>query len=147
MKMLMDHDQKSGCLNKNKNSDWFTFSNILKLDDQDKMIKMLKTIKFCKKIYDGSLDNDSPFGFHKNCDKFQGTLVILKSGESIVGGYNERNWKGFGYKKSWNSFLFSLNDMTSYSVINEEKAIYCTNNDFPCFGCLFMRWLNNESVF
>src|SRR3990167_8136230 len=57
--------------------------------------------------------------FHQACDNIPNTLVIIKSGQYIAGGYTEVAWSSprertFVGSDSMSSFLFSVNDETVY---------------------------------
>ena len=82
----------------------------------------------------GSLSKD----FHKACDNQGPTLILIKSkNNKTFGGFTPLNWidKGGGqYDKSNQTFLFSLNLMKKYDMININKlAIKCASYG-PNFG-------------
>ena len=76
--------------------------------------------------------------FHKYCDDKGPTLTIVKTTKNkIFGGFTPLNWnnKWGGIKDEFNqTFIFSLNLMKKYDMIDRIKdAIYCDNHD-PHFG-------------
>ena len=81
-----------------------------------------------------------------NSDKYNGTLVICKSGEFIAGGYTDQSWSGKGFKESSRSFLFSLNKVKKYFVQQKKYAIFCKEDLFPIFGCSIMSQFDYEPV-
>ena len=80
-----------------------------------------------------------PLNFHKLCDNKGPTLVLVKTkNNKIFGGFTPLNWKNEGRYICDNSnqtFIFSLNLMKKYDMINKaKKAINCKNDYGPCFG-------------
>ena len=47
-------------------------------------------------LYRASADGNTPAGFHRCCDNKGPTLVLIKSGEYIFGGYTLRSWESPG---------------------------------------------------
>ena len=99
-----------------------------------------KNIDF-KKIFTMSLNGSSCNDFHKYCDNKGPTLTIIKTtNNKIFGGFTPLNWESSGngenkYDKSNQTFLFSLDLMKKFDMINAKKeAIYCTKNNGPYFG-------------
>ena len=79
--------------------------------------------------------------FHKYCDNKEPTLILVKTTkDKIFGGFTPLNWKNgkYNYAKIDNSnqtFIFSLNLMKKYDLINtERKAIRYLKNFGPIFG-------------
>ena len=48
-------------------------------------------LKLC---YRASLHGWSAQQFHQQCDKIAGTVVLVKVGNYIFGGYTDQTWKG-----------------------------------------------------
>ena len=76
--------------------------------------------------------------FHKYCDNKGPTLTLVKTTKNkIFGGFTPLNWNNNGnqlYDKSNQTFIFSLNLMKIYNMINNGgEAIYCDNSG-PNFG-------------
>ena len=97
-----------------------------------------KNIDF-KKIFTMSLNGSSCNDFHKYCDNKGPTITIIKTtNNKIFGGFTPLNWENSGgnkYNKSNQTFIFSLDLMKKFDVINAKKeAIYCTKNNGPYFG-------------
>lgn len=73
--------------------------------------------------------------FHNYCDDKGSTLILIKTNKNkIFGGFTPLNWKKKG--KSIISFIFSLNLIKIYDMINKEgKTIYCNSFSLgPNFG-------------
>ena len=47
----------------------------------------------CSLLYRGSTDGRTPADFHRCCDNKGPTLVVIKSGEYIFGGYTSQSWE------------------------------------------------------
>ena len=104
----------------------------------------LLTRKICKDhqkvtldlLYKASLDTDKASAFHNKCDDAKGTLVLIKSGNGKrFGGYTTCNWKGNSIeKKDDKAFVFSLDKMKVYDIIQGEDAIGC----YPKYGPIFL---------
>ena len=80
--------------------------------------------------------NDSK-DFHKCCDDKETTLTLIKTTkDKIFGGFTPLNWKNDNWDKideSNQTFLFSLNTIKKYDLINTKKyAIHITEG--PYFG-------------
>ena len=76
--------------------------------------------------------------FHNYCDNKGSTLILVKTtNNKIFGGFTPLNWKnngGYIYDESNQTFIFSLNLMKKYDMINNKgKAIYCDSRG-PNFG-------------
>ena len=87
-------------------------------------------------LYKASADSDRAKAFHKKCDKAKSTLVLIETDKKKrFGGYTSVNWQGKSIeKKDENAFIFSLDNMKTYGIIPEEKAIGC----YPKFGPVFL---------
>ena len=99
-----------------------------------------KNIDF-KKIFTMSLNGSSCNDFHNYCDNKGPTITIIKTtNNKIFGGFTPLNWESSGngenkYDKSNQTFLFSLDLMKKFDMINAKKeAIYCSKNNGPYFG-------------
>src|SRR3990167_5382014 len=77
--------------------------------------------------------------FHQACDNIPNTLVIIKSGQYIAGGYTEVAWSSpsqkASHKPSKLTFLFSVNRQKTYSVTDENYAVFHYVDRGPSFGC------------
>jgi len=47
----------------------------------------------CSLLYRASTDGKTPEDFHRCCDNKGPTLVLIKSGEYIFGGYTSQSWE------------------------------------------------------
>ena len=89
-------------------------------------------------LYKASVDSDKASAFHKKCDQANKTLVLIETDQRIrFGGFTTQNWKGNNVdKKDENAFVFSLDKMKTYDIIEGENAIGCYKNFGPIFlGC------------
>jgi hypothetical protein len=69
-------------------------------------------LKLC---YRASLHGWSSQDFHKLCDDKAGTIVLIKVGNWIFGGYTDQTWQGnnyyftnFHHFCTWINFIFNL---------------------------------------
>ena len=125
-------------------NDEFVKSSIINndIDKQNIIIKWIKekinktSIKF-ELIFKMSEYGPDPLNFHKTCDNKGPTLVLVKTkNNKIFGGFTPLNWKNSGRYICDNSnqtFIFSLNLMKKYDMINNQRAIFCDSRG-PCFG-------------
>ena len=64
--------------------------------------------------------------FHSYCNNKGPTLVLIKTAKNrIFGGFTPLNWKNDGsrqYDESNQTFIFSLNLMKKYDMINKKKV-------------------------
>ncbi|RHZ88765.1 hypothetical protein Glove_21g339 [Diversispora epigaea] len=90
-----------------------------------------------------SRDGNSSYTFHQKCDNQGATIVIAKiqNSDRLVGGYNPLDWNSNGYKTTYDSFLFSMNDKNNISgatigriLQSHGNAIFCNNGYGPTFG-------------
>ena len=75
--------------------------------------------------------------FHQACDNIPNTLVIIKSGQYIAGGYTEVAWSSpaeWVRLKAVKAFVFSVNRQKVYPVSEQICAIYCDRAYGPMFG-------------
>jgi len=93
-------------------------------------------------LYRASTDGNTPADFHRCCDNKGPTLVLIKSGEYIFGGYTSKSWEsGCSWKviADSQSFLFTLVNPSGNQPIKltpkPGAAIRCRNNHGPAFGC------------
>ena len=92
-----------------------------------------------EKIFIMSKNGISSKDFHNYCDNKGPTLIIVKTTKNkIFGGFTPLDWENRGgnkYDKNNQTFLFSLNSMEKYDMIDIEKeAIYCSEEYGPIFG-------------
>jgi hypothetical protein len=93
-----------------------------------------KNIKY-KIIFRSNFDGDLAQSFHQKCDKIKNTLILIKaSGNKRFGGFTSETWDGNDInKKDDNSFIFSIDKMKVYDVIEGENAINCNPDLGPVF--------------
>ena len=78
--------------------------------------------------------------FHNFCDNKGPTLTLVKTTKKkIFGGFTPLNWENkpgyYKYNKNDEPFIFPINLMKKYNLINKEKgAIYCNSENGPNFG-------------
>jgi hypothetical protein len=93
-----------------------------------------KNIKY-KLIYRASTDGDVCTSFHDKCDQYQNTLILIHaSGNKRFGGFTTQNWEGEDVnKKDKNCFIFSIDKMKIYDIIEGQDAINCNQDLGPIF--------------
>ena len=139
--LLIDNIKKFGIIKYNKIDSLIINKDIKKQEAIINWIKQKinkKNIDF-KKIFTMSLNGSSCNDFHNYCDNKGPTITIIKTtNNKIFGGFTPLNWENSGgnkYNKSNQTFIFSLDLMKKFDVINAKKeAIYCTKNNGPYFG-------------
>ena len=75
--------------------------------------------------------------FHQACDNIPNTLVIIKSGQYIAGGYTEVAWESPIepiYKPAHKSFLFSVNTEEVFNLVVSDHAVTHFAHSGPVFG-------------
>ena len=118
-------------------------SVIMSVNDKSYIIteienKMNKKIKQLKKLYQATIDGGDPENFHLKCDNIPNTLVLIKSeGNRKFGGFTPIPWKSEGDyldDKEMKTFVFSLDNKEIYSLKENNKAVFHSKNNGPCFG-------------
>lgn len=94
-------------------------------------------------LYCASVNGKNPGIFHRCCDKKGPTLLVIKSGEYIFGGYASKSWRSAlsvrGIEDS-KSFLFTLEGPSGSEPIRinptpgAHGGIRCYDVIGPCFG-------------
>ena len=110
---------------------------------QDNKELIFLTQRICKNnkkitlnlLYKATVDSDKASAFHHKCDNSPSTLVLVKSSNGKrFGGYTTCSWSGDKEEKNdENAFVFSLDKMKIYDIIEGEEAIKC----YPTFGPIF----------
>ena len=98
-------------------------------------------IKF-ELIFKMSIHGYSSYDFHENCDNMGPTLILIKTTKDrIFGGFTPLNWKeesekGVKFDENDETFIFSLNLMKKYDMIDYrgKEAIKCWNKMGPIFS-------------
>ncbi|XP_028392236.1 E3 ubiquitin-protein ligase TRIM33-like [Dendronephthya gigantea] len=95
--------------------------------------------------YRASCDDWEGRDFHRKCDDVGSTLILVKCGTNIFGGFTDQSWKSstaYGeYKRSNSSYLFSLVNKENIrpfkcliKVGQNDKAISCQRDLSAIFG-------------
>ena len=128
---------------------YYLLNSTILNNEADKQISLINWIKektekeFIKfdLLYKMSENGSSWEDFHKYCDNKGPTLLLIHTTENkIFGGFTPLNWKKIEkneiYDESNQTFIFSLNLMKKYDMINhiENKAIRYLKNYGPIFG-------------
>jgi len=95
-----------------------------------------------------SINGSSSKDFHKFCDNKGPTLTLIKTTTNKnFGGFTPLNWEYSGdslVDESNQTFVFSLNSMKKFDLINKDKtAIYCNWEYGPSFGASDLRIESN----
>ena len=130
-----------------------TFDTKIVNEDKSKQESIINWIKKSinknkikvEKIFSMKINGNLSKDFHNYCDNRGPTLTIIKTtNNKIFGGFTPLNFESYGgikYDKDDQTFIFSLNLMKKYKMINKEKdAIYCEEKYGPYFGgkdCFF----------
>ena len=87
-------------------------------------------------LYKATIDSDKASVFHNKCDSAENSLVLIKSTNGKrFGGFTTCSWEGNSIeKKDDNAFVFSLDKMKIYDIIQGEDAIGC----YPKYGPVFL---------
>lgn len=76
--------------------------------------------------------------FHELCDNKGPTIVFVKSGDYVAGGYTEASWRSIEgtFVESNDAFVFSVTRQKKYPLKPEKQkeAIYCSEVNGPTFG-------------
>ncbi|CAM9634326.1 unnamed protein product [Choristocarpus tenellus] len=110
-----------------------------------------------KLLYRGSLHGFNTSAFHERCDDAHGTVVLVRCGNVVVGGYTDQSWSGTGLKESTDTFVFSLLDSRNCfkpgKMMVKEKngkhyAINCNGDSGPdfCGPLLRIEFEKNRSL-
>jgi len=122
----------------------FKSSSIIK-DDINKMNNIIGWIKEktnkevinFESIFNTKENGYNSKDFHKYCDDKEPTLILIKTTkDKIFGGFTPLNWKNNKYQKvddSNQTFIFSLNAIKKYDLINKKKIAIRTSEG-PYFG-------------
>lgn len=91
-------------------------------------------------LYRASRDGFMASAFHSKCDGKTKTLTIVKSKESVFGGYTTCAWdQSETFKSGYNDFLFSFKNTHNEPIRLDKKlsacsSIYCSGSFGPIFG-------------
>ena len=115
--------------------------NIIKtpaeLDEINGRIKRIlnkRNVKY-KLIFRGKEHGDLSSSFHEKCDNINNTLILIHTScNKRFGGFTTQTWDGEDIKKKDNnSFIFSIDKMRIYDIIQDKNAIYCNPDYGPVF--------------
>lgn len=120
----------------------FTFSRGTIIRDKSELEMIVSKINKYNRgikidlIYKASVDSDKADAFHQNCDNSSSTIVLIETVNGRrFGGYTSQSWEGDCVdKRDPNAFIFSLDKMETYDVIQGKEAIGC----YPDFGPVFL---------
>jgi hypothetical protein len=91
-------------------------------------------------LYRGSRDGMTPNDFHRLCDDKGKTLVLVRVGSCVFGGYADRHWDKSSYGvKAPGSFVFIVvnskgDPITRCNVVRPNKTcMYCKPTCGPAF--------------
>ena len=101
--------------------------------------KTNKNFVYFEIIFAMNINGTSSKDFHKHCDNQGPTLTLVKTTKNkIFGGFTPLDWDITGIDKideNNQTFVFSLNLMKKYDLINKEKSAICCNKEYgPSFG-------------
>ena len=138
---------ESSLFNNNFENDknYFDVSNIsITKVQSDLIINRLKQVDQFKNkknfeinlLFRGTRDGDDSLTFHKLCDNKRNILVLLETTKNRkFGGFCSIGYKSAGGNQKDNSaFIYSLDKMKIYNVINNETAVYWGSNYGAMFG-------------
>ena len=93
-----------------------------------------RNIKY-KLLYRATNDGDFSSKFHEKCDNIPNTLVLIQtSGDRRFGGFTTQTWDGDDVnKKDNNCFIFSIDNMKTYDINENQFAINCNPDLGPVF--------------
>ena len=104
--------------------------------------KVQKSVINFELIFKMSIQGYTSYDFHKYCDDAGPTLILIKTTkDKIFGGFTPLNWKeenekGIKFDKNDETFIFSLNLMKKFDMIDYrgKEAIKCWNKMGPVFS-------------
>ena len=121
----------------------FIKSSIIKTQEEYNLIKnkllSKRKSQICKNInykllYKASKDSDKVNIFHQKCDNKKNTLILIETDKgNKFGGFTTQTWEGNINKKDESAFLFSLDKLKIYDIIEDQNAISCNPNYGPIF--------------
>ena len=87
-------------------------------------------------LYRGTKDGDDSEIFHKLCDNKKNILVLIETTKNRkFGGFCSIGYKSLGNNQIDNSaFIFSLDKLKIYNVINNNTAVFWNSSYGPMFA-------------
>ncbi|XP_068727381.1 uncharacterized protein [Montipora capricornis] len=134
----------------------FDSSVILKNEREISVIKSwLSPGARCTLLFRASIHGSSPADFHRHCDNKGATLLVIKTGVCIYGGYTSKPWESaVKFKSDGESFLFTLvnpfgsNPVKITCKPDASGGIWCHKSYGPAFGSythdVFVIWGTNN---
>ena len=139
--MILGYIKLLGKITVNNFDSSILFTNIKKQEAIINWIKEKtnKNFVYFEKIFTMSINGSMSKDFHKHCDNEGPTLILVKTTKNkIFGGFTPLDWDMSGIDKideNNQTFIFSLNLMKKYDMINKEKSAICCNKEYgPSFG-------------
>jgi hypothetical protein len=127
------------------NASWFE-SKILAKFEKSMCEHWLRTIQqwlgmssLGKVVFSSRKDGDVS-NFHSKCDSLAASVILIRSGNYLFGGYASCSWEGVEeYKEAENCFIFSLtgpfsDEPVKFDCLKPEFAVFCDPNFGPAFG-------------
>ncbi|XP_046852220.1 uncharacterized protein LOC124445538 [Xenia sp. Carnegie-2017] len=107
--------------------------------------------KLTERCYKASVNGWTGSTFHSRCDSKGPTLVIIKSGSYVFGGFASQSWGGNSrYMRAANSFIFSFKNKDGLAPFksntsNNAYAMYTNRYYGPIFGYGFDIYIANNA--
>ena len=101
-------------------------------------------------IYNPTNKNETSENFHKICDGKKNVLVLIKTTDNTrFGGFTSVGFNSTSVNtKDDKAFLFSLDKNKIYNIKKGSNAIYCHENNGPCFeGTSWNNIYINKDIF
>eukprot|EP00340_Litonotus_pictus_P007570 CAMPEP_0170516680 /NCGR_PEP_ID=MMETSP0209-20121228/2839_1 /TAXON_ID=665100 ORGANISM="Litonotus pictus, Strain P1" /NCGR_SAMPLE_ID=MMETSP0209 /ASSEMBLY_ACC=CAM_ASM_000301 /LENGTH=291 /DNA_ID=CAMNT_0010801657 /DNA_START=275 /DNA_END=1150 /DNA_ORIENTATION=- len=102
--------------------------------------------------YDSVVDGDESTVFHNKCDGKIQTLALIETMQGLrFGGFTKLFWDhSEGFKSDdEGAFIFSIDKKVKFNCSDQNKVIYCSNNQGPTFGkgdiFISNKFLSNDS--
>lgn len=127
-------------------------STVLEEEDIGFVRDLVPNTQEIELLYRASCDGFDVNTFHEKCDCKGPTIVIIRSNDSVFGGFNSLSWESpekTCFKRASESFLFSVTMRKKYPLKSEQKgkAIYCAADMGPVFGSdLIISQFKNPSL-
>lgn len=115
----------------------FPKNGLLTIEHVDFLVESLPSFANIQLILNSVNDGGDARTFHALCDGQGPTMIVIKVGDFLAGGYTDQDWEGEDvHKHSDQSFLFSLNYFQKFELRIDRRpiAIYCDSEIGPCFG-------------
>lgn len=101
-------------------------------------VQIKKKIKKLYLCYRATKHGDKAEEFHKRCDYIKNIIILIQTKKNRkFGGFSTESWDNNDeqtWKRDNQAFIFSLDDLKSYNIINPERALLCHKKNGPIFG-------------